>query len=97
MVLIYHEQLTCNWNFIFQQGEITLNINVTKIILWKLYFILPVMLNSDFMIRISPSMIKGMIQNIFLVVILHLGFRVSASRNNMVELMTGSILIGFIT
>lgn len=55
------------------------------------------MLNSDFIIRISPSMIKGMIQNIFLVVILHLGFRVSAGRNNMVELMTGSILIGFIT
>jgi hypothetical protein len=33
-------------------------------------------------------MIKGMIQHIFLVVILHQGFRVSDGRNNMVELMT---------
>lgn len=88
MVLIYYEQLTCNWNFIYKLGEITLKINVERIILWKLNLYYQYMLNSEFIIIISPPMIKDMIQHIFLVVILHPGFRVSDGRNNMVELMT---------
>ena len=42
MVLIYYEQLTCNWNFIYKQGEITLKINVKKNNSLKIKSILPV-------------------------------------------------------
>ena len=42
MVLIYYEQLTCNWNFIYKQGEITLKINVKKKNSLKIKSILPV-------------------------------------------------------